>query len=210
MTKAICQQGAALLLVGMSLEDICEPAGMSEMFVFKVKQFLRDGNNLKPFRSASPKAVAPIRCIPAALARDLHESIWKLAAKHKMLVNLMKCIVSISNDYGHHSRVAQISPAWQSMSVKRRLRTEFSGKVIIFSDEKLFITDAQVNRQKISYPTDLPMSDVDKNIRVSPFSKVPAKVKVLESWRALTKCVRSFSRWWRSHRWVSHELLRQS
>ncbi len=78
-TAPVRGQLAALLLVGMSFEDICEPAGMSEIFVFKVKQFLRDGNNVKTFRSGSPKAkkqtVAPIRCIPAALARDLHESI---------------------------------------------------------------------------------------------------------------------------------------
>jgi hypothetical protein len=65
------------------------------------------------------------------------------------------------------------------MSAKRKLRKEDPGKVRIFSDVELFITDAQVNCHKSSYLPGLPMSDVEKNIRVSPFSKVPAKVKVL-------------------------------
>ncbi len=60
-----------------------------------------------------------------------------------------------------------------------RLRKEDSGKVCIFLDKKLFITDALINCRNIRDLTDPPVSEVNKNIRISPFSKAPAKVMVL-------------------------------
>jgi hypothetical protein len=60
-----------------------------------------------------------------------------------------------------------------------RLRKEDSGKVCIFSDEKLFVADALINLRNSRYLTSLPVSEVDGTIRGSPFSKAPAKVMVL-------------------------------
>ncbi len=60
-----------------------------------------------------------------------------------------------------------------------RLRREDSGKVRIFSDKKLFVSDDLVNRRNSRYLTDLPVTEVDESVRISPFSKAPAKVMVL-------------------------------
>jgi hypothetical protein len=60
-----------------------------------------------------------------------------------------------------------------------RLRKEDSGKVCIFSDEKLFVADALINRRNSRYLTSLPVSEVDESIRISLFSKALVKVMVL-------------------------------
>ncbi len=60
-----------------------------------------------------------------------------------------------------------------------RLRGEDSGKVCIFSMEKVFVANALINRRNSRYLTGLPVSEVDKNIRISPFSKAPPKAMVL-------------------------------
>ncbi len=60
-----------------------------------------------------------------------------------------------------------------------RLRKEDSGKVCIFSDEKLFVADTLINCCNSRYLTSLPVSEVDGTIWGSPFSKAPAKVMVL-------------------------------
>ncbi len=52
-------------------------------------------------------------------------------------------------------------------------------KCVFFLDEKLFIGDALVNRRNSRYLTDLPVTEVDESVRISPFSKAPAKVIVL-------------------------------
>jgi hypothetical protein len=52
-------------------------------------------------------------------------------------------------------------------------------QVRIFSDEKIFTVDAAVNRRNSHYSTDLPVADVDPDIRISPKSKVPLKQMVL-------------------------------
>ncbi len=49
----------------------------------------------------------------------------------------------------------------------------------IFSDKNLFIADALVNRSNSRYLTDLPVTEVDESVRISPFSKAPAKVMIL-------------------------------
>jgi hypothetical protein len=48
-----------------------------------------------------------------------------------------------------------------------------------FLDKNLIVADGLINRRNSRYLKDLPLSEVNKNIRISPFSKVPAKVMVL-------------------------------
>jgi hypothetical protein len=104
-----------------------------------------------------------------------------------MAVNSMKRI--LNDDLGMVSRVVQEKPLLTiDNRIKRRerarklllrLKKEDAGKVRIFSDEKLFVADALVNRRNSRYLTDLPVTEVDESVRVSPFSKAPAKVMVL-------------------------------
>jgi hypothetical protein len=47
-------------------------------------------------------------------------------------------------------------------------------KNLHFWDKKIFPADTEANNATAGTHTDLPVSDVDKNMQVSPFSKVPA------------------------------------
>ncbi len=60
-----------------------------------------------------------------------------------------------------------------------RLKKEDSSKVHIFSDEKLFVAIALVNRRSSRYLIDLSVTEVDDSVRISPFSEAPVKVTVL-------------------------------
>jgi hypothetical protein len=105
-----------------------------------------------------------------------------------MAASTMKRIVN--EDLGMSSRVIQEKPVLTIDAHEKRrkrarwlllrLRGEDSCKVRIFSDKKVFVANALINRRNSRYLTGLPMSEVDKNIWNSPFSKAPAKVIVLE------------------------------
>jgi hypothetical protein len=113
--------------------------------------------------------------------------IRKLAAEYKMAVNSMKRI--LNDDLSMVSRVVQEKPLLtidnrekhrkRARKLLLRLKKEDASKVRIFSDEKLFIADALVNRRNSRYLTDLPVTKVDESMRISPFSKAPVKVMVL-------------------------------
>jgi hypothetical protein len=92
---------------------------------------------------------------------------------------------SVNEDLGMHSRVIQEKPVLPIIAAKYherarklllRLRKEVSGKVCIFSDIKIFVANALVNCCNSRYLTDLPMSEVNKSIKILPFSKAPLKV----------------------------------
>ncbi len=95
----------------------------------------------------------------------------------------------LNDDLGMVSRVVQEKPLLtidnrekrreRARKLLLRLKKEDAGKVRIFSDEKLFVADALVNRRNSRYLTDLPVNEVDESVRISPFSKAPAKVMVL-------------------------------
>ncbi len=104
-----------------------------------------------------------------------------------MSTSTMKRIVD--EDLGMSRRIIQEKPVLTIDALKRChewarqfiliLRGEDSGKVHIFLDEKLFVADALINRRNSRYLKGLPVSEVDKTIRISPFSKAPEKVMVL-------------------------------
>jgi hypothetical protein len=60
-----------------------------------------------------------------------------------------------------------------------KLKASQSRQVQIFSDEKFFTVDVAVNRCNSRYLTDLPVADVDPDVRISPKSKAPLKQMVL-------------------------------
>ena len=49
----------------------------------------------------------------------------------------------------------------------------------IFSDEKIFTTNAAVNRRNSFYLTNLLVENVDQDVRVSPFAKALQKIMML-------------------------------
>jgi transposase-like protein len=191
MAEAKHQQVAALLHAGVAVIDICRTLGVSERLIFKVKKLVKQGKDLKIVRTGGPKAkkrtVAAIRRVAAGIRRDPKKSIRKLAAEHKMAPSTMKRIVN--EDLGMASRVIQEKPVLtidarekrceRAKQLIDRLRKKDSGKVRIFSDEKLFVSDVLVNRRNSRYLTDLPVTEVDESVRICPFSKAPAKVMVL-------------------------------
>ncbi len=93
---------------------------------------------------------------------------------------------SVNEDLGMHSRVIQEKPVLTIIAAKHheratklllRLRKKVSGKVCIYSDKKIFLADALVNCCNSRYLTvHLPMSEVNKSIKILPFSKAPLKV----------------------------------
>ncbi len=112
MAEAKRQEVAALLHAGMSITDICRSVGISERLIFKVKKFIKEGKDLKIIRTGGLKmkkrTAATIRRVAAKIERDLRKSIRKLAAEHKMAVNLMKRI--LNDNLGMMSRVVQEKP----------------------------------------------------------------------------------------------------
>ncbi len=87
-------------------QRFCRFAGVSERLVLKVRKLLRDGKDLKIVRSRGLNVkkwtITAIRHDAAAVARDLRKFIRKLAAEHKMDVNMMKSI--FDDDLGLHRR----------------------------------------------------------------------------------------------------------
>jgi hypothetical protein len=158
---------------------------------FKVKKLIKDGKDLKIIRTGGPKTkkctAATIRRVAAKIERDLRKSIPKLAAEHKMAVNSMKRI--LNNDLGMVSRVVQEKPLLTIDTLKKTLQksqevtpeTEEGRRrqSAYFFGQKLFVADALVNRRNSRYLTDLPVTVVGESVRISPFSKAPAKVMVL-------------------------------
>jgi hypothetical protein len=126
----------------------------------------------------------------------LQKSIQKLSAKHNMAVNTMKRIVnedlvmcSRRTGCDHHA----VKMLWKGQKVVPETQEGKLRQVRIFSDKKLFIADALINYCNRKFLTDLPVSVVDGNIRISPFSKTPAKVMVLGVVASNSKRDQSFS-----------------
>jgi hypothetical protein len=95
----------------------------------------------------------------------------------------------VKEDLGLESRVIVQRPllttAAQEMRKERcqkllnKLKASQPRQVRIFSDEKMFNVDVAVNRRNSRYLTDLPVADVDPDVRISPKSKAPLKQMVL-------------------------------
>ena len=52
-------------------------------------------------------------------------------------------------------------------------------KIRVFSCKKIFTTDTAINHRNSRYLTDLPVRDVDEQVRVIMHTKAPGKVMVL-------------------------------
>jgi hypothetical protein len=185
------QQVAALLYGGLAVANICRTLADFERLIFKIKKLIKDGKDLEIIRTGGQKAkkcpAATIRRVAAKIERDPRKLIRKLAAEHNMAVNSIKRI--LNDDLGMVSRIVQEKPILtidnrekcreRARKLLLRLKKEDAGKVHIFSDEKLFVADALVNQRNSRYLTDLPVTEVDESVRISPFSKVPAQLMVL-------------------------------
>ncbi len=95
----------------------------------------------------------------------------------------------VKEDLGLESRVFVQRPllttAAQEMRKERcqklinKLKASQPHQVRIFSDEKMFNVGVAVNRRNSRYLTDLPVADVDPDVRILPKSKAPLKQMVL-------------------------------
>ena len=63
-----------------------------------------------------------------------------------------------------------------SQKLLDRLKHTDATKVCIFSDEKIFTTNAAVNRRNSRYLTNRLVENVDQDVRVSPFAKALQKI----------------------------------
>jgi hypothetical protein len=92
----------------------------------------------------------------------------------------------VKEDLGLESRVivqrlllttdAQETRKERCQKLINKLKASQPRQVQIFSDEKIFTVDVAVNSR---YLTDLPVADVDPDVRISPKSKAPLKQMVL-------------------------------
>lgn len=185
------QQCAALLRAGLAPQQIQEQLGVGHTFVYKVKALLREGKSLeiaeKTGRPRSVRTNRRINAVSAAVAQEPKRNIRALARRFKVPLTSMHRIVR--DDLGLNSRVQQSRPLLtadvkekrleRATKLLNRLKKEDAKRVRIFSDEKIFTTNAAVNRRNSRYLTDLPVGDVDPEIRVNAFAKNPGKVMML-------------------------------
>jgi hypothetical protein len=95
----------------------------------------------------------------------------------------------VREDLGLQSRVivqrplltpdAQETRKERCQKLINKLKASHPCQVRIFSDEKMFTVDVDVNRRNSCYLTDLPVADVDPDICILPKSKAPLKQMVL-------------------------------
>jgi hypothetical protein len=95
----------------------------------------------------------------------------------------------VKEDLGLESRVivqrpllttdAQESRKERFQKLIKKLKASQHRQVRIFSDKKIFTVDVAVNRRNSRYLADLPVADVDPDVRISPKSKTPLKQMVL-------------------------------
>ena len=67
----------------------------------------------------------------------------------------------------------------RSKQLINKLKSYEKNKVHIFSDEKLFTANLQINRRNSRYLSDLPVADVDPGLRFVQVAKQPLRVMML-------------------------------
>ena len=177
---------------GLTEAQVAERCGVSRRTVQRVKAKIRRGDSLEDApRSGRPRSVRTaenVATVSAAIEENPRQSIRKLAKKFSCPKSSMHEL--IHHDLGMKSRAIQNRPRLTEATRLRRLEKSkmllnflkspvTSGFIRIFSDEKLFHVDAQLNRRNSRYLSDQPVNEVDPRIRFNPVNKHPQKVMVL-------------------------------
>ena len=185
------EQCAALLRAGQTPKQIQQQLGVGHTFVYKIKSLVAMGRSLEiPVKEGRPRSVRTnrrINAVSTAVMQNPRRNIRALARRFQVSLTSMHRIVR--EDLDLKSRVVQSRPLLtpdvmqkrleRATRLLNRLKKEDSKRVRIFSDEKIFTTNAAVNRRNSRYLTDLPVEDVHPEIRVNAFAKNPGKVMML-------------------------------
>lgn len=177
---------------GFTDKQVAAKCGVTWRTVMRIKAKIRAGETLEDApRSGRPRSCrAPenVAAVSQAIQDNPRQSIRKLAKKFSCHEKSMRNLVH--HDLGMKSRTIQDKPRLtESTRLRRMERCKFllnfmksrntANLVRIFSDEKLFHVDAQLNRRNSRYLSDQPVEDVDPKIRFNPVNKHPQKVMVL-------------------------------
>jgi len=158
----------------------------------RIKAKIRSVESLEDApRSGRPRSLRTpenVAAVSEAIEENPRQSIRKLAKKFSFPETSMREL--IHQDLNMESRVIHNRPRLTEATRLRRLEKSklllnflkspvTTGFVRIFSDEKLFHVDAQLNRRNSRYLSDQPVDEVDPRIRFNPVNKHPQKVMVL-------------------------------
>ena len=168
-----------LLHAGKTVAEIIKALGTSRSFVFKIKKLVEQGKDLTVVRRGGPprkkRTARKIASVARAVEKNPRKSIRRLAAGHGMSERTMRRL--LKEDLGLKSRVVQSRPLLTASAKEKRVerarelvtrqKHPDAGKVRIFSDEKIFTVDAAINRRNSRYLSDLPVTNVNPNIRIS-------------------------------------------
>jgi hypothetical protein len=191
MDHACRQLIAKKLRAGQYHRHICSELGVCRSLVFKIKKLQDDRQYLTPRPRGGSKrtvrTVAAIARVWRAVAANPQRSIKQLARLHKMDSRTMRYLVK--EDLGLESHVivqrpllttdAQETRKERCQKLINKLKASQPRQVRIFSEEKIFTVDVAVNHRNSRYLTDLPVADIDPDVRISPKSKAPLKQMVL-------------------------------
>lgn len=185
-----CLRGAAGS--GKTQAQIAADCGVSLSTVKRVKVTLQSGGTLEDApRSGRPRTVRTprnVKTVARIIQQNPRQSIRGLSKKMDCAESSMRNLVH--KELNMKSRVIMDKPRLTEANRQRRvdrckslmnfMKDQQTGKFVrIFSDEKLFHVDAQLNRRNSRYLSDLPQNEVDPRVRYNPVNKHPQKVMVL-------------------------------
>ena len=165
---------------------------MSLSTVKRVKIILQSGGTLEDTpRSGRPQTVRTprnVKTVARIIQQNPRQSIRGLSKKMDCAESSMRNLVH--KELHMKSRVITDKPRLTESNRQRRvdrckslmnfMKDQQTGKFVrIFSDEKLFHVDAQLNRRNSRYLSDLPQNEVDPRVRYNPVNKNLQKVMVL-------------------------------
>lgn len=180
------------LRAGVKAADVARQLNVSRKRVSVTKKLFETTGDIKKRYGGGPKRTkrtkAVVRAVKGKVERNPRRSIRKLAKEHNMGATTMRRLVKI--DLGFKSRAivtkSRISLEQKGKRLERARRIlcwlkngRNAGKVVIFSDEKLFYLDPSLNRRNNRYISGLRAEEVDDLVRYNPKTKHSGKVMVL-------------------------------
>ena len=119
--------------------------------------------------------------VRAKIAEKEDFSVRRLAKVHKAChaiiirrvhedMSLKSCITQLKHLVTPNARARRVERAQKLLN---RIKNKDKSKIRVFSDENIFTTDAAITRPNSRYPTDLPVHDVDEQVRLSTRTKAP-------------------------------------
>jgi len=178
-----------LACAGRSTKEIAFALNVHRNTVNNVKKLYRDSGDVKKRSTGSRRSVRSkevIRKVKNRINSNPWRSIRKMAKDLGVSTTSMHRIVN--EDIGATSRAITSTHLITEDSRKKRLcRAKLllndvkhsSGRVILFSDEKLFCVDRVLNRRNNRYISVKPAEDVPDHVKHVSKTKNPAKVMVL-------------------------------